>query len=234
MVGFMTLLGAVVHQITWLIAMVKYNVFPAPLSMVEERDCVVRMVGGDDRARQRLIEHNLRLVAHVVKKFAGGKQDLDDLISIGTIGLIKAVDSYTLDKGTKLATFAARCIENEILMHLRSSKKMKNDVSLQEPLGTDAEGNDLTRLDLVGTPSEAVVEEVHAQVEQARVLAQVALLDEREQVVIRGRFGLPPFLEEQTQRDLAQQLGISRSYVSRIEKRALLKLFREFQRHRPL
>jgi RNA polymerase sporulation-specific sigma factor len=232
MLGLIAWLAMIVQQAAWFVAMVKSSAFPPPLSAAEERECVRLTQQGDADARRRLISHNVRLVAHVVKRFSGQKTSIEDLISIGTIGLIKAIDSYTADKGTKLATFAARCIENEVLMHLRSGKKSKNDVSLHEPLGTDGEGNEVTLMDIVSTPAEAIADEVHAHEEHARVHAHLAALDAREQTVIRGRFALPPFVREQTQRDLALQLGISRSYVSRIEKRALLKLYRALHRKR--
>ncbi len=228
MVGVFTWISILFHQITWFVALVKNQAFAQPLSEAEESENIRRCAQGDEHAKMTLIEHNLRLVAHVVKKFSNTKQATEDLISIGTIGLIKAIDSYSPDKGTKLATFAARCIENEILMHLRAIKKTKNDVSLQDPLGTDAEGNEMTLLDVLGTDPDDIPHAVHLNVQRSRIQAQLEKLDVREQDVIRGRFGLYPYTEELTQRDLAVKLGISRSYVSRIEKRALLKLYREF------
>jgi RNA polymerase sporulation-specific sigma factor len=153
---------------------------------------------------------------------------LEDLISIGTIGLIKAIESFSPDKGTKLATFAVRCIENEILMHLRSLKKTKKDVSLHDPIGTDKEGNEITLIDILGTEGDDVADKVQLKIEKSKIYAHLDILDEREQEVIRGRFGLDTGGDERTQREIAKELGISRSYVSRIEKRALMKLYHEF------
>lgn len=165
---------------------------------------------------------------HNLKKFDNTGEDLEDLISIGTIGLIKAIESFSPDKGTKLATFAARCIENEILMHLRSLKKTKKDVSLHDPIGTDKEGNEITLIDILGSESDDVAETVQMKIEKSKIYAHLDILDEREQEVIRGRFGLDTGGDERTQREIAKELGISRSYVSRIEKRALMKLYHEF------
>lgn len=153
------------------------------------------------------------------------------MISIGTIGLIKAIESYKGNKGTKLATYAARCIENEILMHLRTLKKVKKDVSLHDPIGTDKEGNQISLQDVLGTESDEVEELVEMKIEQAKIYEHIHILDKREQEVVRCRFGLDNG-EEKTQREIAKELGISRSYVSRIEKRALIKLFHEFYREK--
>lgn len=188
------------------------------------------MAEGNMHSRNLLIEHNLRLVAHIVKKFDNTGEDIEDLISIGTIGLIKAIESFQPDKGTKLATFAARCIENEILMHLRSLKKTRKDVSLHDPIGTDKEGNEITLIDILGTESDDVIDKVQLKIEKKKIYGHLHILDEREQEVIRGRFGLEDGGEERTQREIAKELGISRSYVSRIEKRALMKLYHEFYR----
>ncbi|MGE7272897.1 RNA polymerase sporulation sigma factor SigK [Brevibacillus panacihumi] len=166
---------------------------------------------------------------HNIKKFENTGEDSEDLISIGTIGLIKAIESYQVDKGTKLATYAARCIENEILMHLRSLKKTKKDVSLHDPIGTDKEGNEITLIDVLGTETDEVVDAVQLKLESNKIYQHIHILDEREKEVIIGRFGLDQD-KEKTQREIARELGISRSYVSRIEKRALMKLFNEFYR----
>lgn len=165
---------------------------------------------------------------HNLKKFDNTGEDLEDLISIGTIGLIKAIENYSPDKGTKLATFASRCVENEILMHLRSLKKTRKDVSLHDPIGTDKEGNEITLIDILGTESDEVADKVELKIEKSKIYNNLDILDEREQEVIRGRFGLAQGGEERTQREIAKELGISRSYVSRIEKRALMKLYHEF------
>ncbi|MNI05166.1 RNA polymerase sigma-28 factor precursor [compost metagenome] len=226
--GLFTTIALFIKQLTLLVSYVKNNAFPQPLTEEEEAKHLQRMAEGDPVSRNILIEHNLRLVAHIVKKFDNTGEDLEDLISIGTIGLIKAIESFRLGKGTKLATFAARCIENEILMHLRSLKKTKKDVSLHDPIGTDKEGNEITLIDILGSENDDVVERVQLKMEKSKIYQNLDILDEREQEVIRGRFGLDQGGEERTQREIAKELGISRSYVSRIEKRALMKLYHEF------
>lgn len=166
---------------------------------------------------------------HNLKKFDNTGEDMEDLISIGTIGLIKAIKSYRPNKGTKLATFAARCIENEILMHLRSLKKTRKDVSLRDPIGTDKEGNEITLIDILGSEADDVIKEVDLKIEKSKIYRNLDILDDREKEVVVGRFGLDTGGEERTQREIAkEELGISRSYVSRIEKRALMKLYHEF------
>jgi RNA polymerase sporulation-specific sigma factor len=217
-------------ELVFLVSYVKNNAFPQPLSEKEEKKYLLRMAEGDDEARDRLIEHNLRLVAHIVKKFENTGEDSEDLISIGTIGLIKAIESYSYGKGTKLATYAARCIENEILMHLRALKKTKKDVSLHDPIGQDKEGNEISLMDVLKSENEDVVETIQQSLELEKIKDFVHILDGREKEVIVGRFGLG-LKKEKTQREIAKELGISRSYVSRIEKRALMKLFHEFYRH---
>ncbi|TGB04226.1 RNA polymerase sporulation sigma factor SigK [Halobacillus salinus] len=206
---------------------VKNQAFPSPLSPEEEAKQLKLMAEGSQEARNTLIEHNLRLVAHIVKKFENTKEDFEDLISIGTIGLIKGIESYSTGKGTKLATYAARCIENEILMHLRSTKKTNKDVSLQDPIGHDKEGNELNLLDILQADVQDIVEEIQLHMELEKIKDFITVLDEREKEVIIFRYGLNQ-TEEKTQREIAKELGISRSYVSRIEKRALMKIFHEF------
>ncbi|TCP54570.1 RNA polymerase sigma-27/28 (RpsK/SigK) subunit [Tumebacillus sp. BK434] len=228
MPGFLTAVALLLKEITLFVSYIKNNAFPQPLSEDEERKNLLLMAEGDENARNVLVEHNLRLVAHIVKKFENTGEDSEDLISIGTIGLIKAIESYSVNKGTKLATYAARCIENEILMHLRSLKKTRKDVSLHDPIGTDKEGNEITLIDVLGTDTDDVIDEVQLKLEKMKIYSRMNLLDEREQEVIRGRFGLPDG-EEKTQREIAEELGISRSYVSRIEKRALTKLLHELR-----
>lgn len=222
-------LSMMVKELVVLVGYVKNNAFPQPLSEVDEEKFLRLMATGDPFARNKLIEHNLRLVAHIVKKFENTGEDSEDLISIGTIGLIKAIESYQVDKGTKLATYAARCIENEILMHLRSLKKTKKDVSLHDPIGMDKEGNEITLIDVLGTETDEVVDAVQLKLESSKIYQHIHILDDREKEVIIGRFGLDQD-KEKTQREIARELGISRSYVSRIEKRALMKLFNEFYR----
>ena len=202
--------------------------FQKPLTVEEERYYLKKFQEGDLKAKDILIERNLRLVAHVVKKYQGLEEDLDDLISIGTIGLIKAVSTFDSKKSNRLSTYAARCIDNELLMMLRARKKYSRDVSLYEPIGTDKEGNEINLLDIIESPPEDVVENysVKQDIQKAMHLLSTGL-SHKEYEVIRLRFGL--FGEkEYTQREIAKRLTISRSYVSRIEKNALLKLRRLF------
>ncbi|WP_064092434.1 RNA polymerase sporulation sigma factor SigK [Rossellomorea aquimaris] len=229
MSGVLTALGYFLKELIFLVSYVKNNAFPQPLSAADEKKYLKRMAAGDDHARNMLIEHNLRLVAHIVKKFENTGEDPEDLISIGTIGLIKAIESYSEGKGTKLATYAARCIENEILMHLRALKKTKKDVSLHDPIGQDKEGNEISLIDILKSETDDVIETIQLSMELEKVRKYICVLDEREKEVIVGRFGLE-LKEEKTQREIAKELGISRSYVSRIEKRALMKMFHEFYR----
>jgi RNA polymerase sporulation-specific sigma factor len=228
MLGFFSAIALFIKEISLLVSYVKNNAFPQPLTESEETRHLQLMSEGNQVSRNLLVEHNLRLVAHIVKKFDNTGEDLEDLISIGTIGLIKAIESFSPNKGTKLATFAARCIENEILMHLRSLKKSRKDVSLHDPIGTDKEGNEITLIDILGTEADDVADKVQLKIEKSKIYHHLDILDPREQEVIRGRFGLEHGGDERTQREIAKELGISRSYVSRIEKRALMKLYHEF------
>ena len=201
--------------------------FPPPLSAAREEELLAKSRNGDLDARNTLIEHNLRLVAHIVKKYYNSGADQDDLISIGTIGLIKAVSTFNADKGIHLATYAARCIENEILMFFRNQKKSAQDVFIIDPIDTDKDGNALTLIDVIADGSD-IAEEIDTKIklEKLRVILS-GCLDEREKKIIEMRYGLYGG-EELTQRDIAKKLGISRSYVSRIEKSALEKLRRQF------
>lgn len=197
--------------------------FPRPLPASEEQELAERAMNGDLEARNRLIEHNLRLVAHIIKKYYTSAEDADDLISIGTIGLIKGVNTYSPGRGVRLATYASRCIENELLMYFRSLKKFSGDVSLSEALDTDAEGNSLSLIDVLAE-DEDLAERVSLSDECRRVRECVeCVLPPREAEVIRLRYGLDG-AKPLTQRDTAARMGISRSYVSRIEKRALARL----------
>ena len=197
--------------------------FHKPLSAREERDCVARMLEGDMDARNTLIEHNLRLVAHIVKKYYTQSEEQDDLVSVGTIGLIKGVSSYRPEKGTRLATYAAKCIENEILMYFRSRKKLQGEVSLNDSLDSDGDGEALSFLDVVGV-EDTMYLDIQDRDDCLLVRKLVReCLTEREQEVITARYGLGGRMPR-TQREVAKTLGISRSYVSRIEKRALQKL----------
>ncbi len=203
------------------------NVFPDPLSKEEEEDCVKSMQKGDKAARAKLIEHNLRLVAHIVKKYDHRKEEADDLISIGTIGLIKGVDSYSYKHGTRITTYCARCIENEILMYFRSDKKNSKNISLNESIGFDKDGNEISFLDILKTPKPDFALDLHNQNNLLLLKDYFDVLTEREQEILVSRYGLKN-AKEKTQKEIAKELGISRSYVSRIEKRALTKLLREF------
>lgn len=198
--------------------------FPMPLSTKEEQLYIRLCKNGDADAREILIERNLRLVAHIVKKYNTSERDIDDLISIGTIGLIKAVDTFDADKGIRLATYASRCIDNELLMMLRNGKKQSKDVYLYEPIGADKEGNEINLLDIIESVDEDVVEamELAENVKKLYVYLN-EVLSEREKQIIVLRYGLYGN-HEVTQREIADMLGISRSYVSRIEKKALKKL----------
>jgi RNA polymerase sporulation-specific sigma factor len=204
------------------------NSFPKPLSEEEERLYVKKYKEeGDEEARNILVERNLRLVAHIVKKYNYTGKEVDDLISVGTIGLIKAITTFNSEKGTRLATYAARCIENEILMVIRSMKKSKSEVFLQDPIGIDKEGNEISLMDVLGTDSDTVIDEVESKIQTKSLYNKMScVLKEREKVVLEMRYGLING-KSKTQREIAELLGISRSYVSRIEKRALKKLCKE-------
>lgn len=210
----------------FLIGYITNQTFPQPLSESQEALYLQRFHAGDEEARNLLIEHNLRLVAHILKKFDGTGEDPNDLISIGTIGLIKAINTYNPEKNVKLATYSARCIENEILMHLRVLRRSKGEVSLYDPIGMDKEGNEITLLDILGTDPDIVLDTVEIGLEEERLREKVKRLSKRERHVLELRFGLYSGFRK-TQREIAKLLGISRSYVSRIEKRAVSKLLRE-------
>lgn len=201
------------------------QVFPQPLEEVEEKQYLDEFKQGNQDARNKLIEHNLRLVAHVVKKYESSGEDLEDLISIGTIGLIKAINTFNGERGVRLATYAARCIENEVLMHLRNIKKMKQEVSLYDPIGYDKEGNEISLIDILTTDNE-IIDAVEMKIQEEKIRGKMEALTRRERQVIEMRYGLFHGFKE-TQREIAKKLGISRSYVSRIEKRAVKKLIRE-------
>ncbi len=206
------------------------QVFPDPLSSEEEAKAISNMRLGDREARNKLIEHNLRLVAHIVKKFDYKNVDQDDLISIGTIGLIKGVDTFSNKKGTKITTYCARCIENEILMYFRSNNKNNKNVSINESIGFDKDGNEISILDILKTPKPDFLEDISLK-DNIKLLGEyIKVLTPREKEIIVRRYGLMGY-EEQTQKVIAKELHISRSYVSRIEKRALMRIFREFMKN---
>ncbi len=203
------------------------GVFPEPLSPEEENEMIDRMLNKDAEARNILIEHNLRLVAHIVKKFDNGTYDTDDLISIGTIGLIKGIDSYNRSKATRITTYAARCIENEILMHFRSNKKNGITISLNDSIGYDKDGNEVSLLEVIQDDSLDILEVLQLKENVSLLKEYLKILTPREMEILVKRYGLLNE-EEQTQKEIAKQLHISRSYVSRIEKRALMKVLKEF------
>ena len=203
------------------------EVFPEPLSPKEEEEYILKKEQGDIDARNQLIEHNLRLVAHIVKKFDPKVSDTDDLISIGTIGLIKGVDSFSSKKGVKITTYCARCIENEILMYFRSNNKYSKDISINEAVGFDKDGNEIAIQDVLKSPKPDFVEDINIKDNILLLKKYMKVLLPREREILVRRYGLGN-QDEETQKEIAKKLHISRSYVSRIEKRALTKILREF------
>ena len=200
------------------------KIFPQPLTASEEREYLERYKEGDREAREILIHHNMRLVAHVVKKYQGTDHDMEDLLSVGTIGLIKAVNTFDLTKSQRLATYAARCVENEILMLLRANRKFSKEVSIYEPIGTDKDGESVNLLDVLETEGTETIDQIILDQDIRKLQkAMEQYLNDTEKTVIRLRYGLLGS-REYTQREIASILGISRSYVSRIEKKALQKL----------
>lgn len=203
------------------------NTFPKPLDETEEAHYLALLREGDKEAKSVLIERNLRLVAHIVKKYSFPNKDIDELISIGTVGLIKAIDSFDSTKGTRLATYASRCIENEILMLFRNNKKQKSEVYLQDPIGVDKEGNEICLIDVLSSEKDSVLEKVESNLQIKALYNKIcSSLSEREGEILKMRYGLIDG-KCKTQREIAVILGISRSYVSRIEKKALKKLKKE-------
>lgn len=196
--------------------------FPNPLTPAKERECLERLKEGDQEARRLLIEHNMRLVAHVVKKYQYTDYDTEDLLSVGTIGLIKAVNTFKRDKNIKLVTYASRCIENEILMFLRKKSRRKVEVSFDEPLNIDYDGNELLLSDILGTDDDVVTKEFEKKENKRELLEAMSTLKERERQILQMRYGIQH--EELTQKDIAKRLGISQSYISRLEKRIIAKL----------
>ena len=204
--------------------------FKDPLSKEEEEKYIKLLLNKDKNARNKLIEHNLRLVSHIVKKY-NKKEESDDLISIGIIGLIKGVDSFSPDKGNKLTTYCARCIDNEILMYFRNNKKNNANVSLNEQIGYDKDGNEISLLDVLKTPNIDYIENINNKDNLELLFKNISILSDREKIIISKRYGLFG-CDELTQKEIAKELKISRSYVSRIEKRALTKLLREFLKNK--
>lgn len=207
-----------------LIGAINQASFPEALSLEEEKALLIRNENKDLEARNTLIEHNLRLVAHIVKKYESTRIDKDDLLSIGAFGLIKAIDTYKVSSGTKLATYASRCIENEILMHLRKNKKSKDTTSIYQKIGEDKEGNEIRLCDIIEDPSPTISSKIIQEEYEEKLKKALDTLDERELDIISRRYGLNDYFVE-TQKEIADKLNISRSYVSRIEKRALTKIY---------
>ena len=205
------------------------DTLPTPLSREEEGELMERLQQGDQRARQTLIEHNLRLVVYIARRFENTGINIEDLISIGTIGLIKAVGTYQPARSIKLATYASRCIENEILMYLRKTSSQKTELSFDEPLNTDWDGNELLLSDILGTDGDLVMRPIEADVDRQLLRQSLVKLDERERTIITLLFGLGGG-EEQTQKEVADQMGISQSYISRLEKRIIQRLKKEMLR----
>ncbi len=203
------------------------EVLPSPFSAEEEAALVEKLENGDEKVKDELVEHNLRLVVYIARRFQNTGVDLDDLISVGTIGLIKAVSSFSSGKNVKLATFASRCIENEILMHLRRTVKLKNEVSFDEPLNVDGDGNELVLADVMGTDSDAVYKKIENGVENDLLKEALSKLNSREKEIMEMRYGLNGE-DEKTQREVADMLGISQSYISRLEKKIIVRLKKEF------
>ena len=205
------------------------DILPPPLPPEEERALIARLAEGDEQARQTLIERNLRLVVYIARRFENTGVNIEDLISIGTIGLIKAVGTFHADRNIKLATYSSRCIENEILMHIRKISGRKAEVSLDEPINTDWDGNELLLSDVLGTDSDVVMRPMEDDVDHALLRQALENLPEREQTIVRMRFGLGG-RPEKTQKEVADLMGISQSYISRLEKRIMTRLRREISR----
>ncbi len=224
---FLHLLDVFSHMIYLMLHVTGGNSFPKALSSAQEKRCLMEMSQGSAAARQDLIEHNLRLVAHIVKKYYVSGNDQEDLISIGTIGLIKAVDTFDAGKGIRLSSYASKCIENEILMFFRSGKKSAQDVSINEPIDSDKDGNALTLMDTMAV-DDTVIDDIDIRMKSEKLYDYLPVLEPRERSVICMRYGLGG-RKPLAQREVAGKLGISRSYVSRIEKRALEKLRVQFE-----
>ena len=205
------------------------DILPAPLKGEEERTALESLERGEENAKQLLVEHNLRLVVYIARRFENTGTSLEDLISIGTIGLIKAVGTYRLDKKIKLATYASRCIENEILMHIRKTSNQKTEVSLDEPINMDCDGNELLLSDILGTEEDMILRPLEDDVDLCVLRQSLRELPEREREIVLMRFGLEG-RKEQTQKEVAQLMGISQSYISRLEKRIMIRLRKEFLR----
>ncbi len=203
------------------------DILPAPLSQEEEQELLERLMKKDVEAKNTLIEKNLRLVVYIAKKFENSGVNIEDLISIGTIGLMKAINSYNLDKNIKLATYASRCIENEILMFLRKNNRIKTEVSIDEPINVDSEGNDLLLADILGTDNDSIFKSIEEEDNKKILLQAIENLNNREKTIMQLRYGFDG-IEELTQKEVADKLGISQSYISRIEKKVINGLKKDF------
>ena len=222
----LNIINSIIHQ-TFFIGSYSNDIFPEPLTSEEENKYIKEMKNGDKNARNKLIEHNLRLVAHIVKKFESNTNDIDDLIGIGTVGLIKGIDTYSPSKKVKLTTYAAKCAENEILMYFRANKKNSKNISIYEGISYDKEGNEITILDILKTKDPDYLEDIYIKDNINLLKKYFQILTNREKKVLYMRYGLAN-QEEKTQKEIARKMKISRSYVSRIEKRAITKILREF------
>ena len=226
--GFLTFLGSGMFTIGYIS---NNNLFPETLSGEEEKKYIQLMAQGDEEAKNILIEHNLRLVAHVCKKYANSNVDQDDLISIGSIGLIKGINSFNVEKNIKLSTYISKCIDNEILMYLRSSKKLNSEVYLEEPIGKDKDDNTITLKEILENDEKSIDEEIELKLNIKKLYEKIkTMLKERERTIIELRFGLNG-KEPKTQNEIAKKMGISRSYVSRIETKAIRKLSKEIKQY---
>ncbi len=221
------ILNILLNNLTFFTGAYSNNIFPDPLPKEEEEIYITKMLQGDKEARAKLIEHNLRLVAHIVKKFESNINDIDDLIGIGTVGLIKGIDSFSPNKNVKLTTYIAKCAENEILMYFRADKKNSKNISLYDGISYDKDGNEVTILDVLKTTDPDFAEEIYKNDNIKLLKEYIKILTSREREVLTKRYGLDG-QDEITQKEIAKNLGISRSYVSRIEKRAITKILREF------
>ena len=226
-----TTLIEVLSNVFCYVGFIRSNTFLQPLNSEDEAACIALLKDKDEESRNKLIEHNLRLVAHIVKKYDIKKEQVEDLISIGTIGLIKAVDSFKPEKGHKLTTYASRCIENEILMYLRRNNKTRMEVSIDEPLNVDWDGNELLLSDILGTEEDVIYKGIEGEVDRMLLNKAIDKLSPREQTIIKLRFGLnTKDGYERTQKEVADLLGISQSYISRLEKKIMNRLKKEISR----
>lgn len=224
--NFLTILGLNKDNSIYYIA--GSDVLPPPLLSSEEAELLLRLSSGDEAAKKTLVERNLRLVVYIAKKFENTNTGIEDLISIGTIGLMKAINTFDVDKNIKLATYASRCIENEILMHIRKTSKLKSEISIDEPLNTDGDGNELLLSDVLGGDEDIVFKDLESEVDKDMVQEAIKKLNKRERKIMELRFGFVSGVE-QTQKEVADMLGISQSYISRLEKKIILRMRKEIK-----